>query len=145
MSEPVCQGCRERDAVIAALQQQINALTARVQELEARLNQNSSNSSRPPSTDLPGTARPATKKPSGRAPGGQPGHSACLRTRLPAERVQRVLRYLPSHCDRCQTVLPTEPQPGDPEPSWHQVAELPPLARSEERRVGKECRCRWST
>ncbi len=127
MSVPQCQGCRDRDAVIAALQQQVTSLTTRVQDLEARLNQNSQNSSRPPSTDLPNAPRPPAKKRSGRAPGGQPGHTACVRTRLPADRVNEVIPYIPSHCDRCQATLPADPQPGDPEPSWHQVAELPPV------------------
>lgn len=128
MSESVCPGCLDRDAVIAALQQQVAALTARVQELEARLNQNSQNSSRPPSADPAGAPKPAPKKPTGKKPGGQPGHPACLRVRLPAERVGHVVRYVPDRCGRCQAALPAEPQPGDPEPSWHQVAELPPLA-----------------
>jgi transposase len=128
MSEPVCPGCHERDALIAALQEQIAALEARVRELETRLNQNSSNSSRPPSADPPTAPKPVVKKASSRKPGGQPGHSPCLRTRLPAGRVRTVIPFVPTHCDRCQTPLPAQPQPGDPEPSWHQVAELPPLA-----------------
>jgi transposase len=35
---------------------------------------------------------------------------------------------VPMTCTRCQAALPEQPAPGDPEPSWHQVAELPPLA-----------------
>src|SRR5439155_19240147 len=31
----------------------------------------------------------------------------------------------PRHCERCGAGLPREPSPHDPEPSWHQVAELP--------------------
>jgi len=54
---------------------QIAILTARVAVPEARLNMNSSNSSRPPSRD--GYAKPAPKSlrsKSGRKRGGQPGH-----------------------------------------------------------------------
>src|SRR5271165_4649524 len=43
-----------------------------VRELEQRLRQNSSNSSRPPSTDAPTVKRPPPKPPSGRSRGGQP-------------------------------------------------------------------------
>ena len=35
--------------------------------------------------------------------------------------------YLPTVCADCRAPLPAEPGPGDPEPSWHQVAELPEL------------------
>jgi transposase len=38
-------------ALLVAMQAQIDALTARVAELEARLNKDSHNSSRPPSSD----------------------------------------------------------------------------------------------
>jgi hypothetical protein len=44
MSEPVCPGCVERDAVIAALLLRVSELEQRVRDLEARLGQNASNS-----------------------------------------------------------------------------------------------------
>ena len=34
---------------------------------------------------------------------------------------------MPSTCANCQACLPTEPGPDDPEPRWHQTAELPPF------------------
>jgi transposase len=53
----------------------MRTLLQRLEALEARLNQNSSNSSRPPSTDMPATKRqrrrPAAER---RKPGGKPGH-----------------------------------------------------------------------
>ena len=36
--------------------------------------------------------------------------------------------YVPAICTHCQAPLPSEAAPGDPEPTWHQVAELPELA-----------------
>ena len=37
------------------------------------------------------------------------------------------MSYVPTTCDHCHTPLPAEPAPGDPEPSWHQAAEIPDL------------------
>ena len=89
----------ERDARIAELMEQVKALIARVAELEARLSQNSSNSSRPPSSDVPGSPR-AGKKPTGRRPGGQPGHKKHERRLLPPEEVQRVVELVPKRCKK---------------------------------------------
>jgi transposase len=44
---------------------------------------------------------------------------------LPPERIAHVVRHLPDVCRCCQAVLPAAPGPNDPEPTWHQVAELP--------------------
>src|SRR5437660_1134030 len=49
-------------------------LATKVAELTERLNQNSRNSSKPPSTDSPATRPRRTHESSGRKPGGQPGH-----------------------------------------------------------------------
>lgn len=97
-----------------------------MRELQARLGQNSSNSSVPPSANPLAAPPPVVKKPTGRQPGGQPGHPAALRQRLPADRVRTVRVLAPTHCRRCQAPLPAESGPHDPEPTWHQVAELPP-------------------
>lgn len=64
-------------ALLCAMQAQIDALNARVLELEARLSKDSHNSSRPPSSD--GLKKPAPKprslrKQTGRSSGAQPGH-----------------------------------------------------------------------
>jgi transposase len=47
---------------------------------------------------------------------------------LPADRVDSIVTYIPSACSGCHGPLPVEAGPDDPEPSWHQVAELPRLA-----------------
>jgi transposase len=128
MSEPVCPGCAERDAVIAALLQRVQDLEARVKELEGRLGQNASNSSVPPSANPPAAPPPVVKKPTGRKTGGQPGHEGHRRRRLPPDRIDHVIALVPTHCQRCHEALPQQPSPGDPEPTWHQVAELPRVA-----------------
>jgi transposase len=138
--EPVTPGssCPECDKLRAALdqtqaaldqaQQRIAQLQAELHELRCQLNRNSSNSSSPPSADPPGAPKPVVKTASGRQPGGQPGHPGSHRRRLPPERVQKIVPYVPTICTQCQAPLPEQPTPGDPQPTWHQVAELPPLA-----------------
>lgn len=126
--DSTCPGCRERDERIAALEQQVGALTARLRELEARLCRNASNSSMPPSANPPEAPPPVQKTPTGRKPGGQPGHTAHLRARLPAERLtEPTVHYRPQRCEGCQHQLPVTPGPDDPAPRWHQVVELPEI------------------
>src|SRR5437867_10058756 len=76
-------------------------LAAQVQGLEARLGQNSSNSSRPPSSDPPQAPRRARRAPSGRPPGGQPGHERHLRPLLSPEQVDAVVDHWPTVCAHC--------------------------------------------
>lgn len=139
MDASPCAGCRERDAMIAQLRTQMVAQgrrlaeqdrrlreqDRRIGELEARLNTHSGNSSLPPSANPPSAPKPPPKPPTGRKPGGQPGHPGHSRVRLPPERVQFVIPHLPAACECCRAPLPVNPSPGDPEPTWHQIAELP--------------------
>ena len=108
-------------AVIEKLTTQVETLTGRVQELEARLKQNSSNSSRPPSSDPPGAAPLRPKTPSGKKRGGQPGHEGHQRTLLPPERVTATHQRKPERCRRCGGPLHGD----DPAPLRHQVIEIP--------------------
>lgn len=121
MAEPSCPSCRE-------LRRRVAEREGLVRDLQARLGQNATNSSLPPSANPPSAPKPVVKEPTGRKPGAQPGHAPCQRSRLPAERVAAVIRYLPTTCRCCQAALPAEPGPHDPEPTWHQVAELPEVA-----------------
>src|SRR5882672_3926999 len=106
MSEPLCPGCRDRDAVIADLQRQVADLVARVRDLEARLGSNASNSSLPPSANPPQAPKPVVKKASQRRPGGQPGHPPHLKKLLPPERITSVTTFVPRQCSRCHAELP---------------------------------------
>ena len=107
-------------AEVAELQAKVQALQRQVQELSDRLNQNSTNSSRPPSTDPPTAKRRPPAPASGRSSGGQPGHRRQHRPLLPPDQVQ-VLK--PTRCRRCGQALRGE----DPQPLRHQVLELPKI------------------
>lgn len=101
-------------------EQRIEALERRVRDLEERLGQNSTNSSKPPSSDGPAVKRrpPAVR---GRRPrGGQEGHARHARPLLPPDRTEHLR---PSECRRCGHALAGD----DPEPLVHQVLELPPI------------------
>jgi transposase len=127
MEGPSCPGCRERDARIAELERRVAELEATVRDLLARLGNNSSNSSVPPSANPLDAPPPVRKQPTGRKPGGQPGHPPHLKQLLPAERVKTFIPFVPTHCGKCQTRLPAQAAPEDPPPTRHQVAELPEL------------------
>jgi transposase len=112
-----------------AVREYLRALEARVAELEAtvqrlleRLQQDSHNSSRPPSSDPPHVLKPRSRRmPSGRQRGGQPGHPGQSRAVCPLEAVETVVPVKPTHCAHCQHPLEGD----DPQPYRHQVTEVP--------------------
>src|SRR6185437_11937946 len=108
-------------AVFLAMQQRITELEARVCDLEARLKLNSTNSSKPPSSDPIGMKRRPPVPPSRRKRGGQPGHRKAHRSLVPPEKVRDTFDCKPTACRRCGHQLFVD----DPEPRIHQVAELP--------------------
>jgi len=97
----------------------IRWLEARVAQLEAKLNQNSTNSSKPPSSDPPSVKRAPPKPRSSRKPGGQPGHPR--HERAVVENPDQVRECKPAACRRCARPLAGD----DPHPLRHQVTELP--------------------
>jgi transposase len=120
MDGPSCEGCRRLEARVAELE-------AMIRELQARLKQDATNSSLPPSANPPHGRKPVRKHKTGRQRGGQPGHTAHLRERLPPERVQEIVSFVPEECHDCGTALSKNPGPNDPEATWHQYVELPPM------------------
>jgi transposase len=109
---------------LVAMRAELAGLHARVQELEARLGQNSSNSSRPPSADPPGTPKRPPVPPTGRQRGGQPGHPPHQRAMVLPEQVDAIVVHWPAHCRHCAAPLGAE---AVGEPLRHQVTELPPV------------------
>jgi transposase len=106
----------------------IVALQTRVRELEARLGQNSANSSRPPSSDPPRVPPKRRTVPTGRKRGGQPGHRGAFRALLPVEQVDEVMVVVPDRCQHCQQPFPENAARRRTRIWRHQVVELLPLA-----------------
>ena len=96
----------------------VSGLEARIADLEARVNQTSANSSRPPSADPPGAKPAPPRTPSGKHRGGQPGHPKAERALLPPD---VVVPLKPGHCRACRHRLAGD----DPHPLVHQVHEVP--------------------
>ena len=122
---PIAQGLWDKipaDAQ-AAILTLVESLERRIAALEARLNQDSSNSSKPPSSDPIHVERRPPRPPSGKARGGQRGHRRHTRVLVPAERLTGAVECKPKVCRACGHAL----RGADPEPIRHQVAELPEL------------------
>lgn len=122
MTRPDCITSEYWDALPADLRPGLLAIVAafegRIAELEARVKQDSSNSSRPPSSDFPNRKPAPPREPSGRKRGGQPGHRRNDRIRLEPDEVVEVK---PDRCRRCGEALAGD----DPVPLVRQVFEVP--------------------
>jgi transposase len=146
---PGCPGCealqarvQAQDARIAELEAALAALQAQVAELTARLQQDSHNSSKPPSSDPPWQSRPPRSgSGSGRKRGGQQGHPGRTRRMAAEEDLTASHDYFPAHCRGCGASLPETARAHDPAPRRHQVWDLPeaPPTVTEHRCHGRYC------
>jgi transposase len=109
-------------AALEAKDIEIESLKTEVAALGERLGQNSTNSSRPPSSDPPQASRRSGREPSGKKQGAQLGHQGAGRTLKPATEVDRVIDLRPQRCRKCGRSLKGD----DPTPARHQVTEVPP-------------------
>jgi transposase len=117
---------KEAQALILQLLKLVQEEEKRIAHLEERLGLNSTNSSKPPSTDPPSIKKqphPSKKNKKKKKRGAQPGHKGHHRILLPTEEVDEVVPLLPSTCAHCQAPLFGQ----DPSPQRHQVTEIPPL------------------
>ena len=110
------------DALPPAVRAYIRYLEGRLADLEAKLTQNSSNSSNPPSSDGPQGKPAPPKTPSGKRRGGQPGHRKHERVILPPD---QVVDHKPTRCRGCAARLTGD----DPHPTVDQVFDLPDRLR----------------
>jgi transposase len=110
-----------RESLVAIILEQ----QGRIEELEQKLNLNSRNSSKPPSSDGPEVPRKPKKEPNGRKPGGQPGHKGKTRALVPVESLSKPpIAVIPEKCKHCAAPLKGR----DPHPVRHQQIEVPPIA-----------------
>jgi hypothetical protein len=130
-------------AELAELKGMVAALTERVGELERERAADSSNSSRPPSSDAPWSKQPAKKRSSrtrsGRKPGKQPGSASFSRslTDDPDER----LEIHPDRCGSCEASLRGAGEHGRQRRQIVDVAAAPPPTVTEYQRISKVCPC----
>lgn len=128
-------------ADVTRLSAQVAALLAQVAELKSRINKNSQNSSKPPSSD--GIAKKkktrSLRGKSNKKQGGQIGHKGT--TLKLSETPTHVIRHpLPTHCHRCGDALP----PDDAQVSERrQVIEAPvtPCEVIEHHALAQHCQC----
>src|SRR5262245_2232517 len=107
----------------AHLREQVEALGALVQELQARLVKDSHNSSKPPSSDGLGRKSRSLRKKSGKKPGGQLGHWGETLHLVTTPDV--VMEQRPAVCVSCQAPLGQDtPVVGR---ERRQVADVPPV------------------
>lgn len=109
-------------AALEAKEAEIESLKTEVAAMRERLGQNSSNSSRPPSSDPPQSIRRTRREPSGKKQGAQVGHQGAGRPLKSAEEVDHVVDLRPLRCRKCGRRLVGD----DPQPARHQVSEIPP-------------------
>jgi len=110
-------------AELAEKRSELDRALERIAELEARLKQNSRNSSKPPSSE--GLAKPAPRslrKKSGRRPGGQDGHKGT--TLVQVARPDREVRHEQGLCGCCGARLAGLPVTVV---ERHQVLDTPPV------------------
>lgn len=104
--------------------QQVDALEKRIAELEEQIKLNSSNSSKPPSSNGPRHKPDPPHKPkSGKKRGGQPGHKGHHRQLVPPKDVTEMVIHRPQTCGHCGDPLAGQ----DRNPMRWQVTELPPV------------------
>jgi transposase len=133
-------------AAVSELQAANAALKARVAELERRLGKDSSNSSKPPSSDglrKPARAeRRAVERAEGRRPGKQPGAPGAPLAQV--AQPDEVVWHAPGRCGGCGADLADAPVVGV---EARQVFDLPPLRllASEHRAQRRRCVCGTTT
>jgi transposase len=108
-------------AAQTAIRSLIQRYQRRLSDLEAQLKQNSTNSSKPPSSDPPSLKRSPPKPTSSYKAGGQRGHAKAQRALV--DHPDAIHECKPTTCRHCQHPLHGD----DPQPLRHQVWDVPPV------------------
>jgi transposase len=138
MTQPAdkpCPNCEVLQRRVDGLEQRLAALEAEL----ARANKNSTNSSKPPSSDLVKPPRPAVAKGGKRKRGAQPGHPRHERTPFAPDEIDHTFNYCLAHCPDCGGKL----RPPKVEPRVVQQVEIvaTPIEISEHRGHAGFCPC----
>jgi transposase len=140
--ERVLTRVAELEAALAERDRVIAVQGERIAELERRLGQDSSNSSRPPSSDAP-WEKPAKKRSSrgrsGRKPGKQPGASSSSRSLI--DDPDEIIVLEPECCRGCGSSLTEAPVAGRERRQVVDVDPVPLPEVTEYQRVSKICAC----
>ena len=134
------------EELIAALRAEIVTLRGEIAELKRRLGQDSSTSSKPPSSDgLKKKPRMAgsLREPSGKPSGGQKGHKGD--TLRQAAEPDRIVRHAASHCRHCQAPLGEETTRGVEARQVFDLIERPLIVTEHQASIYRCGRCRGVT
>jgi transposase len=123
--------------VIEALVQRLAQLQEQLQVVQERLELNSRNSSKPPSSDGPGRGNRAQRRAGLRKRGAQPGHKGSSRAMLDEGEVDRIVECPPVPVCECGAPVHAVAE----EPLRHQVFDVPPVQAQvhEYRRYAGRC------
>lgn len=121
---PKPQTVQQCHAVIDAMAARVAQLEEQLALLQERVKLDSSNSSKPPSSDGPGSGNRAQRRASQRQRGAQRGHRGTFRALLDVERVDAVHDCSPAAVCECGGAVAVRGKP-----LRHQVFDLPPLVR----------------
>ncbi len=116
-----CELYEEQLAILRAQVAEVEKLKAEIAELRGLLKQNSSNSSKPPSSDSPYLKKYSSKREGKRKRGGQKGHEGISRNLLAEEEVSQIIEVRRVCCTQCGGLLLGD----DLRPERHQVSEVP--------------------
>jgi transposase len=119
--ESVKQWVRDWNGRIEQVERQCEALKAENQLLKEQLQQNSRNSSKPPSQDRGKGFKGKAEKLGKKKAGGQPGHEGHERPLYPLEQCQSVREHYPETCVECGAALTGS----DSQPYRIQIVEVP--------------------
>jgi transposase len=119
---------------------QVKMLSAEIASLRAQLNKNSSNSSKPPSSDAFNKKTHSLREPSGKKPGGQPGHKGSTLEQVIGEPTHIVRHELDAYCESCGQELPAHQAELAERRQVLDIA-LSPCEVTEHRTVKLRCTC----
>ena len=132
----------EKDNLIFFLIEQVIALRQEVEELKHKLNlrdKNSSNSSKPPSSDINKPNRnQSQREKTGRKPGGQNGHEGITRNQI--NNPDKIIQIIPESCELCGKKLSSKKAKLKTKRQVFDLPEIRPLV-TEYQSFESTCRC----